>query len=225
VALGLCRETQRYEENMGLLTGWAHRQKKKEVKEFVEKLKNSPKEDSANFLIMAYLTSAHPVIPSKTLSAKLIADGSADLQHIEYITLRILHYNPANQTPLIGLREAARETGDILLAVAMAIHEYTNYATAHEGYDELVKEMWNALFEAADKVESTFHQLRRISPDQGRLDSNIRTVEQARPDIPLERFLKDPRTITPHFLLRDSPITKHIQKINELAAKFYSKLR
>jgi hypothetical protein len=206
---------------MGLLEGWAHRQKKKEIKDFVEKLKSSPKEDSANFLIMAYLTSAHPVIPSKTLSAKLIADGSADPQFIESITLRILHYNPANQTPLIDLRQAARETGDILLAVAMAIHEYTNYATAHEGYDELVKEMWNTLFEAESIVENAFHEYRRTSPDRERLDANIRTVEQARPDLPLEKFIKDPRTLTPHFLLVDSPITKHIQKVNSFGERFH----
>ena len=205
---------------MGLLDGWAHRQKKKEIKDFVEKLKISPKEDSANFLVMTYLTSAHPLIPSKTHAAKLIADGSADPEFIEYITLRILHYNPANQTPLIELRQAARESGNVLLAVAIKIHDFTNMATAHEGYDELVKEMWSTLFEAAQIVESTFHEYRRTSPDRERLDANIRTAEQARPDLPLERFLKDPRTLTPHFLLVDSPITKHIQKVNAFGERF-----
>ena len=94
-------------------------------------------------------------------------------------------------------------------------------ATAHEGYGELVKEMWNTLFEAASIIENVFHEYRRASPDREQLDANIRTAEQARPDLSLEKFLKDPRTLTPHFLLVDSPITKHIQKVKALGEKNY----
>jgi hypothetical protein len=78
------------------------------------------------------------------------------------------------------------------------MHFYTNLATSQEGYDRLIRDMWDKLFRGSAGIKAVY---RRLFPDDA-LPSNR--------DLPKHAFLEDPRLITPHFFLADSKITREL---------------
>ena len=200
---------------MGLINWYVHKQKKKFFRNFIGVLKTMPAEEKASMLVLAYTYSGLPTVPTEEFKQRAIARGY-DPKFIEFMSRKIVHYHPANQTPILDYKEEAERTGDVAQTLALTIHDFTNMATAYEGYTELVKEMWEVLFKGAQQVK-LLHQMKAgAGQDTERYLASMKTVQDTRRDLPFETFLENPRTLTPHFLLMDSPITKHIRTVEAL---------
>jgi hypothetical protein len=204
---------------MGIFSGiaghFAHRAMKKEVQGFIEWLRSIPLEERARLLILVYASSGQQVVPTEEFCDRAIARGfHPDL--IDAQILRTRDYNSANQTVLMEWLEAAMKAENAPLVLSLKVHTYTNLATSYpEEYGDVVRTLWHTLFEASHLVKSQFPKMQAQIPEGGRVEmvACITAFAYVPHGINLEDFLQNPKLLTPHFLVPDSPVTKRIKQI------------
>ncbi len=192
---------------MPLLSGIVNSLKRREISKFVQTLMQEPIPKLADRLILLYLSRGIPIFPTPADLQRFRSMGMTEAD-VEPHSIYVLHYQKGNEVALIQMMEAAERKGDRALWSALNMHCHTNLATSYDGYDTLIRAMWDRLLKGADEVEGTWY---RKSPDHAVPDS---------PGLTGSAFLKNPRTITPHFLLPDSPISRQLEERRKLAQAF-----
>lgn len=181
--------------------------KKRELNKFVEKLSYEPENVLAESLIALYGTRDCRLSPDENFIETLRLTSETEEQFkdtVESMSIRIFHYQPGHEVPLLILMDIAERKGQKGLRSAFHIHLYTNLATTHSGYLESVRKMWEHLFKGASELPAAY---KKMFPDDILPDNS---------DIKKKDFLENPRLIIPHFLLPDSPITQEIANKKEL---------
>lgn len=182
---------------MGIFSGIANTIKRGEIKKFLQRLNGEPNDKLAERLLMIYSTRDIRLFPSAAQEAHFRTLGMSD-HTIDSESIFIYHYQKGNEVPIIDLMEKAQRAGNNGLWSSLNMHFYTNLATSYDGYERLIRDMWDKLFQGASSIQSVYQ---RIFPDDA-LPNNR--------DISKKAFLENPRVITPHFFLADSPITKEL---------------
>lgn len=191
---------------MPFLSGVANSFQRKEVSKFLRLLDREPVEKLSERLIMLYWTRSVCLFPTPSQRAQLHSMGIPDAA-IEAGAIFVYHYQKGNEVPLIELMQEAQRTKNRELWTSLNMHFYTNLATSYDGYDQLIRDMWNKLFAGAATVKSVYQ---RIFPDDA--------LPEGR-DIPKCVFLDNPRTITPHFFLTNSPISRELDERRALGVR------
>jgi hypothetical protein len=189
---------------MRIFSGLANSIKRNEIKKFIGKLESESNDRMAERLLMVYSTRDIRLFPNPAQEARFRERGLVG-EDIDHCAIYVYHYQKGNEVPILEMMELAQRSQNQGLWSSLNMHFYTNLAVSYSGYDALIRDMWNNLFRGSANLPTVY---KKIFPDNALPDNR---------DISKKAYLENPRAITPHFFLSDSPITKELDKRQNLA--------
>lgn len=136
------------------------------------------------------------------------------------VNIPIYYYLYAAEVPIIELfeRHKTLEKGSIghSIGYALMFHWYTNLAVSYpaEGYDELVRRLWSALIQNYTDINEVVGELAAV------LNNPSMKKQIINNDVSIAMLTKDPKIITPHFMVPGHALSVKLLEEGKLKYQF-----
>ena len=190
-----------------------HIRTKKEIKKTIQAFQEFTPDQRANEIFFLWLTRGMNLVDFYSAKTNIAAQerGMGEL------IIPVYYYKKGGESILHNMASEMNETGTISLSNALFFHYYTNmsFSFPEEDYLPLIRSMWDEMFESLidktdmnEKVNFALPQVTQTEVQKKQfLEHN---------DIKPEDFIEDPKSIMPHFLVPDHPLSKRLLEEDKL---------
>ncbi len=200
---------------MGLFMHFAHKSTQKRIQKMVEHFHTGTQDSRAGMIFYTWLTRGINLATVRKHDVEKLERLREKVGPVS-VNIPIYYYGYGAEVPIIELVElysrGDRNTFSNSIAYALTLHQYTNLAISYptNKYGGLVRRLWDSLIQNYTNLNEVIKDLKPLieQPEMQKIISNN--------DVSIQNLIKDPKQITPHFLVSGHPLSVTLLELDKL---------
>ena len=190
-----------------------HIRTKKTIKGTIKEFQAMTPDERANAIFFVWLTRGMNLVYFHSLNSNIVTQDRG----MGELIIPVYYYKKGSESILSNLINDFVEMGNINLSNAIFYHYLTNmsFSFQEEDYLPLIRSMWDEMFESlidkTDMNEKVNFALPKVTQNEVQKKQFLEHN-----DIKPEDFIEDPKSIMPHFLVPDHPLSKRLLEEDKL---------
>ena len=190
-----------------------HIRTKKEIKKTIQAFQEFTPDQRANEIFFVWITRGMNLVDLYSAKTNIAARESG----MDELITPIYYYKKGSESILHNIAGEFDQMGNYNIGNALLFHFYTNMHPSfpEEDYLPLIRSMWDEMFESlidkTDMNEKVNFALPKVTQNEIQKKQFLEHN-----DIKPEDFIEDPKSIMPHFLVPDHPLSKRLLEEEKL---------